>query len=50
VALSAIEGALLLSRVQKSRAPLATVGAALRAMIAASRPVAAAGASRNRAR
>jgi TetR/AcrR family transcriptional repressor of lmrAB and yxaGH operons len=35
VALSAIEGALLLSRVQKSRAPLTTVGAALRAMIAA---------------
>jgi TetR/AcrR family transcriptional regulator, lmrAB and yxaGH operons repressor len=38
VALSAIEGALLLSRVQKSRAPLATVGAALRAMIAATGP------------
>ena len=37
VALSAIEGALLLSRVQKSRAPLTTVGAALRAMIAATR-------------
>jgi len=34
VALSAIEGALLLSRVQKSRAPLTTVGVALRAMIA----------------
>jgi TetR/AcrR family transcriptional repressor of lmrAB and yxaGH operons len=38
VALSAIEGALLLARVQKSRSPLTTVGAALRAMIAASRP------------
>ena len=38
VALSAIEGALLLSRVQKSRSPLTTVGAALRAMIAATRP------------
>ena len=35
VALSAIEGALLLCRVHKSRAPLTTVGAALRAMIAA---------------
>jgi len=38
VALSAIEGALLLSRVQKSRAPLAAVGAALRAMVAATAP------------
>jgi TetR/AcrR family transcriptional repressor of lmrAB and yxaGH operons len=38
VALSAIEGALLLSRVHKSRAPLTTVGAALRAMIAATSP------------
>jgi len=38
VALSAIEGALLLARVNKSRAPLVTVGAALRAMIAAAAP------------
>lgn len=44
VALSAIEGALLLARVQKSRAPLTTVGAALRAMVAA------AGAPRTRSR
>ncbi|HEV7556733.1 MAG TPA: TetR/AcrR family transcriptional regulator [Kofleriaceae bacterium] len=33
VALSAIEGALLLARVRKSRLPLVTVGAALRAMV-----------------
>jgi TetR/AcrR family transcriptional repressor of lmrAB and yxaGH operons len=33
VALSAIEGALLLARVRKSRAPLVTVGTALRAMV-----------------
>jgi len=38
VALSAIEGALLLARVRKSRAPLVTVGAALRAMVAAVTP------------
>lgn len=35
VALSTIEGALLLSRVQRTTAPLETVGAALRAMVAA---------------
>jgi TetR/AcrR family transcriptional repressor of lmrAB and yxaGH operons len=34
VALSAIEGALLLARVQRSKAPLVTVGKALRAMLA----------------
>jgi TetR/AcrR family transcriptional regulator, lmrAB and yxaGH operons repressor len=38
VMLSAIEGALLLARVQRSRAPLHTVGAALRAMIATATP------------
>jgi TetR/AcrR family transcriptional regulator, lmrAB and yxaGH operons repressor len=38
VALSAIEGALLLARVQKSRAPLVTVGQALRSMVASMRP------------
>jgi TetR/AcrR family transcriptional repressor of lmrAB and yxaGH operons len=38
VALSAIEGALLLARVERSRAPLVTVGAALRAMVAAIAP------------
>jgi len=38
VALSAIEGALLLARVERSRAPLVTVGAALRAMVAAVAP------------
>ena len=38
VALSMIEGALLLSRVQKSRAPLTMVGTALRAMVAATGP------------
>jgi TetR/AcrR family transcriptional repressor of lmrAB and yxaGH operons len=34
VALAAVEGALLLARVQRSREPLVTVGAALRAMAA----------------
>jgi len=34
VALAAIEGALLLAKVHKSREPLVTVGAALRAMVA----------------
>jgi TetR/AcrR family transcriptional repressor of lmrAB and yxaGH operons len=38
VALSAIEGALLLARVQRSKAPLLTVGKALRAMVAAVLP------------
>jgi TetR/AcrR family transcriptional regulator, lmrAB and yxaGH operons repressor len=38
VALATIEGALLLARVQRSRAPLATVGVALRAMVAAAVP------------
>ncbi|MBL0213884.1 MAG: TetR/AcrR family transcriptional regulator [Myxococcales bacterium] len=38
VALSTIEGALLLARVQRSTAPLTTVGVALRAMVAAVAP------------
>lgn len=38
VALSAIEGALLLARVRKTRAPLVAVGAMLRAMVAAVAP------------
>lgn len=38
VALSSIEGALLLARVQRSKAPLLTVGKALRAMVAAVAP------------
>jgi TetR/AcrR family transcriptional regulator, lmrAB and yxaGH operons repressor len=38
VAVSAFEGALLLARVTRSRAPLVAVGAALRAMIAAATP------------
>jgi TetR/AcrR family transcriptional repressor of lmrAB and yxaGH operons len=38
VALASIEGALLLAKVSRSRAPLTTVGAALRAMVAAMTP------------
>jgi len=38
VALASIEGALLLARVQRSKAPLLTVGKALRAMVAAVAP------------
>ncbi len=38
VALASIEGALLLARVQRSRAPLEAVGVALRAMVAAAAP------------
>ena len=38
VTLSAFEGALLLARVQRSRAPLVAVGQALRALVAASTP------------
>ncbi len=38
VAVSAFEGALLLARVTRSRAPLVAVGASLRAMIAAATP------------
>jgi hypothetical protein len=39
VTLSAFEGALLLARVTRSRAPLVAVGQALRAMIASFAPV-----------
>jgi len=38
VAMSSLEGALLLARVTRSRAPLVAVGAALRAMVAAALP------------
>jgi len=38
VALAAIEGALLLAKVSRSRAPLATVGAALRSMVMMMQP------------
>ncbi|MBA3393697.1 MAG: hypothetical protein H0T89_13695, partial [Deltaproteobacteria bacterium] len=50
VALAAIEGALLLARVHRSRGPLVTVGAALRAMVATPRSVSSATPSKRRRR